>query len=106
MSRRENNPDWKIFQAMLPELRERYLQARNEELMAVLADARLSPTERFWEVEERTRKTARILRDCLDGQTRSRMFSFMSLMLNYGLMTPEDLAPFSLEVRAFLHSRG
>jgi hypothetical protein len=99
MSKRENNPDWKIFRAMAPELRERYLQARNKELMAILADEQSSPTERFWEVHDQTRKIARILQHCLDGHARSSMDSYILLMLNRGMMTMHDLSSFSEELR-------
>lgn len=91
--------DWKTFKVMAPELRERYLRARNEELLSILTNEQLSETERFWDVEEQAGKIAKILRSCLDGHSRSKMEFFMMVMLTQGMMTKDDLAAFSEEVR-------
>ncbi len=91
--------DWKIFRNMAPELRERYLIARNEELAAILSDDQQTQTGRFWEVEERTRKIAKVLRECLDGHTRSKMELFMMIMIGHGMMTKDDLEKFSEELQ-------
>ncbi len=91
--------DWKVFRNMAPELRERYLIDRNEELASILNDDQLSQTDRFWEVEKKTKQTAKVLRECLDGHTRSRMGSFMIIMIGYGMMTNDDLLKFSVETQ-------
>ncbi|MCU0748836.1 MAG: hypothetical protein MUF13_04740 [Akkermansiaceae bacterium] len=99
MHDRPKESDWKAFRAMVPELRERYLCARNEELRSILNDSARSPTERFWDVEERTQAIAEILRDCLDGHSRSKMELFIMVMFNHGMMTADDLDAFSSEIR-------
>lgn len=91
--------DWKAFRALVPELRERYLCGRNAELLAVLRDDSLSPTEQFWELEERTREIAGVLRDCLEDHSRSKMVSCMMLMHRHEMLTDADLVGFSQDVR-------
>ena len=99
MHDRPKESDWKAFRAMVPDLRERYLRARNEELTSILNDSARSPTERFWDVKERTQAIAKILRDCLDGHSRSKMELFIMVMFNHGMMTADDLGAFSSELR-------
>ena len=91
--------DWKTFRKIVPELRERYLRQRNPELIKILEDDDLTPTEAFWTVEERIEKEAKILRKCLDGHSRSKMVRFMRTMYAHQMLTKEDLEPFSEEVR-------
>ena len=99
--------DWKAFRDIVPDLRERYLHRRNAELVALLGDDSLSPTEQFWNVEERTREIAKILRACLDDHSRSRMFGYMVLMHGHDMLTDLDLERFSQELREkILHVTG
>ena len=92
--------DWKAFRAMVPELRERYLKERNRELVAVLTDESLTPTERFWNTSERIEQIAKLLRTCLDGHTRSRMVEHLLLMYRYRMLNDDDLGNFSPELRS------
>jgi hypothetical protein len=94
-----NENDWKIFRDMAPVIRERYLSKRNQELLDILGDDQQSHTERFWDVEERSNEIAKILRECLDGHSRSKMRLFMMVMLRHGMMTDDDLNKFSEELR-------
>lgn len=96
--------DWKVFRKRVPELRERYLRVRNAELAALVADEALTPTERFWNLEERAREIAKILRECLDGYSRSKMVLSMILMRRHGMLSDEDLEQFSDELREHLRS--
>ena len=91
--------DWRRFRDLAPELRERYLQARNEELVSVLGDSGLSQTEGFWKIEKRTREIAKVLHECLDGHSRSKMELFIMVMITHRMMTEDDLSGFSDEVQ-------
>lgn len=91
--------DWKTFRRMVPELRERYLDGRNTELARILEDEKLSPTERFWALDERAGEIAKVLLQCLDGHSRSKMRLFMILMVRHGMMAERDLEEFSEELR-------
>lgn len=87
--------DWRIFRDMVPALRERYLASRNVRISALLADPKKNETERFWAAMDVMEREARILRECLDGHSRSSMWLFMHLMIQYGMFTREDLSGFS-----------
>ena len=92
--------DWKAFRKMVPELRERYLERHNEALKEILKNDSATPTEKFWVVEKRVNKEARILRQCLDGHSRSRMLEFMRRMYSYEMLTDLDLKGFSAETQS------
>lgn len=102
MHRRWNESDWKAFRKIVPELRERFLEDRNRELVAILDDGRNSPTERFWTAEGRLKEIAGILRACLDGHSRSKMGLSMMLMFRHGMLTVDDLEGFSEDVRGWI----
>lgn len=91
--------DWQTMRKRVPEWRERYLKRKNEELVAVLQDENKTPTERFWAAKEKMEKEARILRDCLDGHSRAKMFRYLLLMYLHGLIGQADLEEFSAELR-------
>lgn len=91
--------DWKIFRKMVPALRERYLGNLHPELIAILRDTSSTPTERFWRVEERVRKEAKILQRCLDGHSRSRMLEYMAAMYHHRMLSIADLQAFTEETR-------
>jgi hypothetical protein len=91
--------DWKTFRKRVPEWRERYLEERNREIIGILSEEGKTPTERFWDAEERIKKEARILVDCLDGHSRSKMAWYLMLMHRYGLIRDEDLEEFSEALR-------
>lgn len=99
MNDKPQENDWNVFRDLVPELRERFLRGRNEELGGILRDDSRTPTERFREVEAKTKEIARILRDCLDGFSRSKMVLSMIVMRGHGMLKDEDLAGFSEEVR-------
>ena len=91
--------DWKKIQAMLPTLRERYLAARNARITAILADPAKTETDRFWTVATLVNKEAKVLHDCLDGHSRSKMWLYMLNMIRAGMLTREDISGFSEELQ-------
>ena len=91
--------DWKKFRAMVPHLRERYLAARNGPITALLTDPKKSETERFWRAMEEMEKEAKVLRYCLAGHSRSKMWLFMLSMIHAGMLKKEDLVQFSDELQ-------
>lgn len=104
MHDKPKEPDWKAFRAMVPELRERHLEKVNAELAALLKKEGSTPTERFWAIEERIGQEAKILRQCLDGHSRSQMTLFMALMLRHGMLADADLQSFSPELAGRLRN--
>ena len=94
--------DWKVFRAMVPEVRERYLASKNNELKLILTEEGKTPTEQFWNTANRCEEISKILVECLDGHSRSKMDLYMGLMLRHGLLSQDDLTQFSPELRESL----
>lgn len=92
--------DWKLICDMLPKLRERYLAEQNARLARLLAETGKTETERFWDTFQEMKRQSKVLRDCLDGYSRSSMWMNMRLMMTVGMLKQEDLAAFSEEVQA------
>jgi hypothetical protein len=99
MTDKPKESDWKHFRKIVPDLREKYLKERNKDLLKLLTDPEKTPTEQFWNTEEKINEEKRILVDCLDGHRRSRMFEYMALMCRYGMLKEEDLKAFSKELQ-------
>lgn len=95
MSEDIQESDWKLFRSMAVERRERYLEKKNAEIDAILRDPHLTPTERFWAVEKRVKKEARILQDCLDDPKRSTLILKARLMRSHGMLESQDVEKFS-----------
>ncbi|MDY7092710.1 MAG: multidrug transporter [Acidobacteriota bacterium] len=87
--------DWKIYRERVSEWRERYLEKKNQEIVAILEDEGKTPTERFWEARRAMDEEADILTTCLDGHSRSKMSWNLLLMHGHGLVLDEDLEEFS-----------
>lgn len=91
--------DWKIFRKRVPEWRERYLQKKNKVIVGILTDQNKTATEQFWDTKGKIDKEARILVDCLDGHSRSKMDWYLVLMYHHGLISNDDLKELSEELR-------
>ena len=91
--------DWKRFSAMVPRLRERYLAECNARICGLLTDPKKDETDRFWNAMEEMEKEAKVLRRCLDGHSRSKMWLFVISMIGAGMLKKEDLAEFSEELQ-------
>jgi len=96
--------DWKQFRDSVDFLRERYLKEKNREFSDMLISQNGTPTEQFWDTLDRMKKEKRILQDCLDGHSRSKMYMSMVLMLKNGMLKEEDLKSYSEELQEQLGS--
>lgn len=91
--------DWKKFRELVPVLRERYVAERNATIRHLLADPTKAESERFWDAFHEMEKEAKILRACLDGHSRSKMWFYMVLMREARMLKRDDLATFSVELQ-------
>lgn len=91
--------DWKTFRKRVPQWRERFLEEQNPRIAAIFADGAKTPTERFWDAEKEIKTVARILVDCLDGHSRSKMEMFLCQMYRHRMIGNKDLEEFSGELR-------
>jgi len=84
---------------MVPNLRERYLAERNSRIAAMLTNPKRTQTERFWDAMEKMEHESRVLQDCLDGHSRSKMQFYMMQMISVGMLRKEDMSVFSEELQ-------
>jgi predicted protein tyrosine phosphatase len=91
--------DWRTFRDMVPRLRERYLADRNARIAALLTDAEKTETQRFWDAMEEMDREARVLRECLDGHSRSKMWLYILAMIRAGMLSKEDIEAFSEDLQ-------
>jgi hypothetical protein len=91
--------DWKTFRDMVPQLRERYLANRNARISALLTDAESTETQRFWDAMEEMEREARVLRECLDGHSRSKMLLYILAMIRAGMLGKDDIEAFSEDLQ-------
>jgi hypothetical protein len=94
--------DWKKFKNSLDKWRERYLKRKNDEMRAILEDKDLSETEKFWNIVDFQKTESKILRNCLDGYSRSKMTLHMAVMKKYEMICKQDIEEFSEELQEFL----
>jgi hypothetical protein len=87
--------DWHTFRKRVPEWRERYLAGQNRQFAALFADGEKTPAEQFWAAEKTIKAVARILIDCFDGHTRSKMEMYLCLMYRHKMIGADDLEEFS-----------
>ncbi len=96
--------DWKALKKIVPNLRERYLKEKNIEIKKILEDKNKNDTERFWNAKKIIDKESKILVNCLDGHSRSKMIFHMTLMYRYGMLRDEDLDEFSDELKSYMNN--
>lgn len=94
--------DWKTYREHVEGWRERYLERKNREIVAILEDDERTETESFWDAKEKMKEEAEILERCLDSMADSDLPMAVLLMLRYGLMAPSDLEVFSDELQAWV----
>ena len=99
MERRPLESDWKTFEKRIPEWRERYLLKKNMEIIGILSDENKTSTVRFWDAKKKMKEEAKVLIDCLDGHSRSKMQWYLLLMHRHGLIEDSDLKEFSEALR-------
>ena len=91
--------DWKKFRTLVPKLRERYLSEQNAKITGLLSDPKKNETERFWDAFEKMEGEAKVLRKCLDGHSRSKMWVFILTMIRERMLRRDDMAVFSEELQ-------
>ena len=94
--------DWKKFRNSLDKWRENYLKRKNEEIRAILEDENRSETEKFWDIVDFQKEESKVLRNCLDGYSRSKMSLHMALMKKYEMICQEDIEEFSEELQEYI----
>lgn len=94
--------DWKLLRKLHETALQRYCARVLDEYRAVLDRTSGSPHARFLELFELTHSRNRQLAGAFDDLRRSTAFHRLIAMRKLGVVTEEDLLPFSAETRAKL----
>ena len=94
--------DWKRFRNSLDKWRERYLEKKNDGIREILQNREMNETEKFWSIVDFQKTESKILRNCLDGYSRSKMTYHMAIMKKYEMIGQEDIEEFSEELQELL----
>ena len=89
--------DWKLFRERLPDWQERYMGNLLQEYNKLIS-GNTAASERFWALDERIRKDKRSPGVQLTI-SRSSVFDALIRLLNDGVITMNDLADFSNELK-------
>lgn len=89
--------DWKQFRKKVPVWQEAYMGRLVEEYQAILCSEE-NASEKFWTLEKRISKDKRNPGVVIDMR-RSQMRNDILYLLQYGVITLEDLCDFSLELQ-------
>jgi ABC-type nitrate/sulfonate/bicarbonate transport system ATPase subunit len=94
--------DWKLLRRLQPIALDRFCQSVLSEVQATCSDAAATAHERYLQVfgliQDQNKKMARIF----DGMRRSTAVYAVTLMRTSGLITDEEFAEFSEELREMI----
>lgn len=85
--------DWKLFQTILPQWRERFMGRLCDEYAAILSGP-YRGSDAFWEVKRLIRKDMKRLEAMVDME-KSEMANILADLLREQVITTDDLADFS-----------
>ncbi|MBW3349243.1 multidrug transporter [Limosilactobacillus reuteri] len=89
--------DWQLFNKLLPEWQERYINRLNQEYKKIL-DSDDSPSNKFWKLEKRIKVDRKSPGVIVEASKRS-MFQTLLQLISEKVITDEDLNGFSEELR-------
>lgn len=98
-----NESDWKLFRRKLPEWHEAHINRLNQKYAALLAGTGTA-AEKFWQLEEQVNSDKQHV-GVVARMSRSNMYHNILALLDGGIITSDDLADFSEELRALLSFR-
>lgn len=78
--------DWKYLSSIKNELLEKCSRQGNDQIRRILADSALSENEKRLKIYQAVRDHDRLIADCFDMWSRSRIFEKVLLMRRYGIL--------------------
>lgn len=93
--------DWQLFNKLLPEWQERYMNRLNQEYKRIL-DGDGSAANKFWKLEKRIKADRKSPGVLVEASKRS-MFQTLLQLISEKVITDEDLNGFSEELRDWIN---
>ncbi len=102
-----NESDWKLFRQKLPDWQEAYIDKLNREYASLLTGTGTA-SDKFWELEKRISSDKHRM-GIAARMSRSNMYPNLLGLLQDGVITPDDLVDFSIDLQermTFLMQNG
>ena len=94
-----NEKDWKLFRKKLPGWQEDCMNRLNKEYIEILSQDEKSPSDIFWELEDRIKRDKKLTGVIARDVCRSNMYGLLIDLLRENVITLEDLSDFSEDLQ-------
>ncbi|MBQ7497724.1 MAG: multidrug transporter [Selenomonas sp.] len=101
MSDTFNEKDWKLFRKKVADWQENYIEKLTREYIELLSGEGYS-SDKFWELDKRIKRDKKKAGVMITDMSRSNMMFIIMQLLNEKVITLEDLADFSDELKEHL----
>lgn len=91
--------DWKKFREKIPDWQERYMECLANEYVSLLNNDSMPASDRFWEHEKRIKKDKKNPGVIIQLKKSDAIWD-IATMINLGVITVDDLADFSDDLKA------
>lgn len=101
MSDTFNEKDWKLFRKKVADWQENYIEKLTREYIDLLSGEGYA-SDKFWELDRRIKQDKKKAGVMITDMSRSNMMFIIMQLLNEKVITLEDLADFSDELKDHL----
>lgn len=101
MSDTFNEKDWKLFRKKVADWQENYIEKLTREYIELLSGEGYA-SDKFWELDKRIKRDKKKAGVMITDMSRSNMMFIIMQLLNEKVITLEDLADFSDELKEHL----
>ncbi|MCW3054647.1 MAG: hypothetical protein JWN14_3817 [Chthonomonadales bacterium] len=99
MFRSISEPDWKLFRRLQPLCLDRFCQRVLAEIDHITADTEKTHHERYLDIFQLIKQRDKELEYAFDAPRRSTALQQLAYIYAHDLLTPEEMAGFSVETR-------
>ena len=92
-----NETDWQLFKERIGQWQENFMERLNSEYARILADERITASEKFWKIEKRI-NADKSKYGVICRRSRSTLLGNMIRLYGEGAITDNDLDGFSEEL--------
>ena len=96
-----NEKDWKLFRKNLPDWQENYMEKLIKEYVELL-NANGLASDKFWELEKKIKADKKNPGVLLQDVKRSNFYMHLASLVNYKVISMEDLKDFSDETKGIV----
>jgi hypothetical protein len=94
-----SEPDWKLFRRLQPIALDRFCQRVLAEIDRISSDTDKTHHERYLDIYQCIKQRDKELAQAFDDLRRSTAIYQLAHIQSHGLLTPEEMSNFSVEIR-------